>query len=160
MKTWIKRTLFAVMGSVVLLGGLAACGHRMDMRHGGMSMSAEDAAKWRGKMIEKAGKELQLDEPQKQKLGALFDKVHEQHKNIMASNPNPKADLQALISGERFDKARAQALVEEKTTAVRTKSPEVIAAMAEFYDALKPEQQAKLREWLAKSGHHRMGGHS
>ncbi len=45
---------------------------------------------------------------------------------------------------------RAQALVEEKTGAIREKSPEVIAAFAGFYDTLKPEQQQKLRDYLAK----------
>ena len=55
-------------------------------------------------------------------------------------------------SGERFDKARAQALVDEKTHAIRAGSPGTIDALADFYDSLKPEQQAKLREFMDKRG--------
>ena len=124
MRPWIKRSLIALFGAAVLAGGLSACGHH---EHGpGMAqMSAEDAAKWREKLIERAGKELQLDATQKQQLGVLFDRLREQR----------------------------NALVDEKTGAVRSKSPEVIAAAGDFYDGLKPEQQAKLRDWLQSRGH-------
>ena len=37
---------------------------------------------------------------------------------------------------------------------------ELIAALADFYDSLKPEQQAKVRELMASRGHGRWGyGH-
>jgi periplasmic protein CpxP/Spy len=35
---------------------------------------------------------------------------------------------------------------------VRGKSPELIAAAGEFYDSLKPEQQQKVRDFMAKRG--------
>jgi PleD family two-component response regulator len=56
--------------------------------------------------------------------------------------------MKALVAGDKFDKARAQALVTEKTTAVQTKSPEVIAALADFYDSLNPAQQQKVRDFM------------
>jgi Spy/CpxP family protein refolding chaperone len=56
--------------------------------------------------------------------------------------------VQALVAGEKFDRARAQALVSEKTAAVNAKSPEVIAALGDFYDSLNPTQQAKVREFM------------
>jgi hypothetical protein len=62
------------------------------------------------------------------------------------------ADLKALVAGDKFDKTRAQALVTEKTAAVTTKSPEVIAALADFYDSLNPAQQQKVREFMDKRG--------
>ena len=62
----------------------------------------------------------------------------------------PRAELQALIAGSSFDRAKAQALVDGKTAAVRDKAPAVVTAMADFYDSLKPEQQQQLREMLAK----------
>jgi len=61
-----------------------------------------------------------------------------------------KAD--ALVAGDKFDKTRAQALVTEKTAAITGKSPEVIAAMADFYDSLNPAQQQKVREFMDKRG--------
>jgi periplasmic protein CpxP/Spy len=156
MKTWIKRTLFGLFGVSLLVGALSACGHRH--HGGGMSqVSAEDAAKWRERMLERAGKELQLDDAQKQKLGVVFDKVREQRNALVGSTTNPRAEVGTLIAGATFDKARAQTLIEQKTGAVREKSPEVIAATADFFDTLKPEQQQKVREFLNKRHGRRWG---
>ena len=151
MKTWIKRSLIGLFGATILVGGLAACGHR---HHGwgGAQVSAEDASKWRERLLERAGKELQLDEAQQQKLGVVFDKMREQRNALVGSTTNPRAELRSLVSGERFDKARAQALIDEKTNAIRAGSPGTIDALAGFYDSLKPEQQAKLREFMDKRG--------
>jgi periplasmic protein CpxP/Spy len=151
MRTWIKRSLIGLFGVSILVGGLAACGHR---HHGwgGAQVSAEDAAKWREKLLERGGKELQLDEAQKQKLGVVFDRLREQRNTVVGATQNPRAELRALVSGERFDAARAQALVDEKTNALRAGSPQTIAALADFYDSLKPEQQQKLRDFMDKRG--------
>jgi Spy/CpxP family protein refolding chaperone len=151
MKTWIKRTLIGLFGATVLVGGLAACGQH---HHGwrGAQVSAEDAAKWRERLLERAAKELQLDAAQQLKLGAVFDKMREQRNALIGSTTNPRAELRSLVSGERFDKARAQSLVDEKTTAIRAGSPGTIDALADFYDSLKPEQQARLREFMDKRG--------
>jgi Spy/CpxP family protein refolding chaperone len=150
MKPWIKRTLFGLFGVSLLVGALSACGHRQHGGGGVAQMSAEDAAKWRERMLERAGKELQLDDAQKSKLGVVFDKVREQRNALVGSTTDPRAEIGALIAGATFDKAKAQALVEQKTGAVREKSPEVIAATADFFDTLKPEQQQKVREFLNK----------
>jgi periplasmic protein CpxP/Spy len=152
MKTWIKRTLIGLFGVGVLFGGLAACSHR---HHGwgGTQVSAEDAAKWRERLLERAGKELQLDEAQKQRLGVVFDKMREQRNALVGSTADPRAEMRALVSGERFDRARAQALVDEKTNALRAGSPQTIGALADFYDGLNPEQQQKLRDFMSKRGH-------
>ena len=122
MKTWIKRSLIGLFGVSILVGGLAACGHRHP-GWGGTQISAEDAAKWRERMLERAGKELQLDDAQKQRLGVVFDRMREQRNALVGSTPNPRAELRALIGGERFDSARAQALVDEKTNAMRSRQP-------------------------------------
>ena len=63
---------------------------------------------------------------------------------------DPRAQVQALVVGDKFDRARAQALVSEKTAAVNAKSPEVIAALGDFYDHLNPAQQAKVREFMQR----------
>jgi periplasmic protein CpxP/Spy len=151
MKTWIKRTLIGLFGAGVLLGGIAACSHR---HHGwgGTQLSAEDAAKWRERLLERAGRELQLDDVQKQRLGAVFDRMREQRNALVGAATDPRAEMRALVAGERFDKARAQALVDEKTSALRAGSPQTIDALAEFYDGLRPEQQQKLREFMDRRG--------
>jgi len=153
MKPWLKRTLIGVFGASILFGGMAACSHRAHYGgYGWGAMNDEDAAKMKARMIEKAGSRLDLDEAQKAKLGVLADTLRAQRNALVGSTTDPRADLQSLVAGSTFDRARAKSLVEEKTGAITTQSPEVIAAMADFYDSLKPEQQAKVRELMASRG--------
>ena len=150
MKLWLKRTLIGVFGASILIGGLSACGHR---HHGwNANMSAEESAQFRGKMVDRVSGKLELNEDQKKRLTALADKLHEQRAALVGQNKDPRAEVQALVAGDKFDKARAQALVTEKTTAIQGKSPEVIAALADFYDSLNPTQQQKVREFMQRRG--------
>jgi Spy/CpxP family protein refolding chaperone len=148
-KTWIKRTLIGLLGASVVVGGIAACGHRAH-GPGWQTVSAEDAAKWRERLIDRAGRELELNDAQKQQLGVVFDRLREQRNAFVGSGGDPRAELRGLIAGERFDVARAQAIVDEKARAVTGRSPQTIEAIAAFYDGLNAEQQRKLRDWLDK----------
>ncbi|MET4576703.1 Spy/CpxP family protein refolding chaperone [Ottowia thiooxydans] len=145
MKSWIKRTLFGVVGASILLGGLTACGTRGEGR---WQTSAEDSAKFRGKMIERVSSKLDLNADQKQRLTVVADKLHAQRTALMGSSANPRADITALVAGEKFDRTRAQALVTEKTAALNSQSPEVITALGDFYDSLNPAQQQKVRDFM------------
>lgn len=152
MKTWIKRTLYGLFGVTLLVGGISACGHR----HHGSEMtrwSGEEAAQWRERVVERAGKALQLDDAQKARLGTLFDTLREQRNQLVGSTPDPRAEVLAIVSGAQFDKAGAQALIDEKTSAIRAASPPTIEAMAAFYDSLNAAQQQKLRDFMSKRGH-------
>ena len=154
MKTWIRRTLLAVAATVTL-GGLAACGHRMD--HPRANMTAEERAQWREKAVNRVAGKLDLNAEQKAKLTVLSDKLHAQRLAVRGST-DPRAEVQSLVAGATFDRAKAQALVQQKTDAVRTGSPEVIAAMGDFYDSLNPEQQQKVRDFMQKRRGWRRGG--
>ena len=154
MKTWLKRTLIGVFGASVLFGGLAACSHRVHHGSGWHAMSDEDAAKMKARMIDKVGSRLDLDDAQKAKLGVLADQLRAQRNALVGNTSDPRAELQSLVAGTTFDRAKAKSLVEAKTGAIATQSPALIAAIADFYDSLKPEQQAKVRELMAKRRHH------
>jgi Spy/CpxP family protein refolding chaperone len=158
MRTWIRRTLIGIFGAAALFGTFAAFSHHAHHRHGWSAMSEEDTAKLKARLVDKAGRKLDLDEAQKVKLGTLADKLREQRNAFVGETRDPRAELSGLMAGATFDRAKAQALVQAKTGAVQAKSPEVIAAMADFYDSLKPEQQAKVREFLARGGRHGAGG--
>ena len=151
MRPWLKRTFIGLFGATVLVGGLAACSHGHHSPFGGR-MSEEDATKLRTRMVERVVKELDLDATQKQHLNALADKLREQRLALMFGANDPRAEVQALVAGPTFDRERAQGIVTAKTDALRGKSPEVIAAAAEFYDSLKPEQQQKVRDFMARRG--------
>ncbi|WP_374669202.1 Spy/CpxP family protein refolding chaperone [Ramlibacter sp.] len=150
MKTWIRRTLLAVAATLTL-GGLAACGHRMD--HPRANMTAEERAEWREKAVNRVAGKLDLNAEQKQKLGVLADKLQAQRQAVMGAT-DPRAEVRALVAGDKFDRARAQAFVTQKTAAVSTASPEVITALGDFYDSLNAEQQAKVRAFLERGRRH------
>lgn len=146
MKTWIKRSLIGLFGAGIVLGGLSACGHRGE-RHG---MSGDYDGKFQARIVERVSEELELSDAQKQRLVVLGERIREQRQALIGNTADPRAELQALVSGSQFDRAKALAIIEEKTNALRGKSPEVIAATADFFDSLNPVQQQKLRDHLHK----------
>lgn len=151
MKRWLKRTLIGVFGASVLFGGLAACSHRY--HHGyGHSMNEEDAAKMRAHMIDRVSSRLDLDEAQKAKLGVVADQLRA-GRQALRGDSDPRADVQSLVAGNTFDRAKAKALIDAKTSTVQSRSPELIAAFGDFYDSLKPEQQQKVREFMQRGRH-------
>jgi len=147
-KPWIKRTVFGALGGLFVLGSLAACSH-----HRG-PMTEERITEMRGKVVDRVSGKLDLNEAQKAKLGLLADELMAQRKALRGGT-EPRAELQAVIAGAQFDRAKAQALLDGKTQAVQGGGPKVIAAMGDFYDSLNPDQQAKLRAFMAE---HRHGG--
>jgi protein CpxP len=150
MRPWLKRTFIGLFGASVLFGSLAACSHR---HHGGGTMlSEEEAAKFRERLVDRAARELKLDDAQKQRLATLADRLREQRRALMAGTPDPRAEVQNLVKDAHFDRWRAQELVNAKLAAVRDQSPQVIAAAADFFDSLRPEQQQQVRDFMARRG--------
>ena len=146
MKTWIQRTLITTLGAVALVAGLAGCAR--DHHAGGWS--DESVTEMRGKVIEKISDKLTLNDAQKQKLGVLADEVLAQRKALKGDSTDPRAQMQALVKGDKFDRDTALSLLNAKTQAVQGQGPKVIAAMADFYDSLNPEQQQQVRERMAQ----------
>ncbi len=150
LKRNFKRTLLGLAGAALLVGGLSACGHR---EHAfGANLSAEQYAQKRDKLVDKAASKLDLTEDQKKRLSVLGDKLYEQRTALIGQTKDPRAEMKALVAGDKFDATRAQALITEKTTALQTKSPEVIAALADFYNSLNPTQQQKVRDYMEGRG--------
>jgi Spy/CpxP family protein refolding chaperone len=151
MKTWIKRSLYVLLGTSVLVGGLAACSHRD--HEFGASLSAEQYTQKRDKMVDKVAGRLDLTAEQKKHLQTLGDTLYAQRTALIGQTKDPRAEMKALVASDKFDAARAQALITEKTTALQSRSPEVIAALAEFYNSLNPAQQQKVRDFMDGGGH-------
>lgn len=148
MKHWIKRTLFGFAGAVMVAGSIAGCaGHR----HG---WGSGDRAEFRAKMVERVGSRLELDANQKQKLTVLAEKLQAQRAAMRGAggSGDPRSQFKALFAGNKLDQAGATRLIEEKTTAVRNGSPEIIAAAADFYDNLNAAQQQKVRDFMERGG--------
>ena len=148
MKNWMQRIgmkrALATLGVVLVVGTLSACAGG---RHGG-HMSEGDSAARQAKMVDYAGKKLDLNDAQKQRLNVLGDKLREQRASLMGASNDPRADIKALVAGDKMDRAKAQALIEDKTSAIKAKSPELIAAAADFFDSLNPAQQQQVRDLM------------
>ena len=145
------RALAGALAATLLVGGLSACAHRSP--DFGANLSAQDYAAKRDRMVDKVASRLDLNDDQKKRLATLGDKLYEQRTALMGSTPDPRAEMSALIAGNTFDAARAQALVNDKTAIFQSKSPEVIAAMGDFFNSLNPAQQQKVRDFLQGHGH-------
>lgn len=150
MKTWIRRSLIGLAATTVVLGGLTACGSRGDHARG---WSEERITEVRGKAIEKISSKLELNAEQKAKLGALADEMIASRKAFRGESTNPRADMAALIAGEKFDRSKAQQLIDQKLQAAQGNGPKVVAAFGDFFDSLNPEQQKQVRDRLEKRGH-------
>ncbi|MFT3720471.1 MAG: Spy/CpxP family protein refolding chaperone [Pseudorhodoferax sp.] len=149
MKSWIKRSLAGLFGAAIVAGSLSACGHRM---HGdGWGASTERMAERRAHVVERVARKLELDAAQKAKLDALATRLAEQRRTLMGEG-DPREQVRALVAGDRFDRAAAQALVTQKTAALNAGSPELVAALGDFYDSLNPAQQQQVRDFLQRRG--------
>jgi Spy/CpxP family protein refolding chaperone len=157
-KPWVRRSIIGVLGlaSLGAVASMSGCGTGMMHRDHG-PVSEVDAAKWRDRMLDRAAKELALDDAQKSRLAKVADVMHAQRKAVMGDAP-PREAVKTFVAGDHFDRQGAQSFVNARTDAMRNASPELIAAFGDFYDSLKPEQQQKVRDFLARGPrHHRMG---
>ncbi|MFN4352084.1 MAG: Spy/CpxP family protein refolding chaperone [Hylemonella sp.] len=150
MKPWIKRSLIALTSATVVFGGLTACSSRGDHARG---WSDERVTEMRGKAVEKISDKLELNAGQKAKLEALADEMVASRKVMRGESGDVRTDLQALIAGDKFDRSKAQQMLDQKTQALQGSGPKVLAAFADFYDSLNPEQQKQVRERLERRGH-------
>ncbi|QKO22182.1 Spy/CpxP family protein refolding chaperone [Rhodoferax sp. BAB1] len=150
MKPWIKRSLIALTSATVVIGGLTACGSRGDHARG---WSDERVTEMRGKAVEKISDKLELNAGQKAKLEALADEMVASRKAMRGESVDVRTDLQALIAADKFDRSKAQQMLDQKTRALQGSGPKILAAFGDFYDSLNPEQQKQVREKLERRGH-------
>lgn len=146
MKTWLKRTL---IGGAVATALLATIGAVSAHRHGGhYPRSDAEITEMKGRFVERAAQHLQLDAAQKQRLSVVADRLQEQHRLLRGPGAEPGGEMRSLVAGAAFDRAKALQLLQDKTAAVQAKGPEVVTALADFYDGLNADQQQKLRDMM------------
>lgn len=144
MKHRIKKTLLGLFGGALIVGSLGACSHGGHGWHG--DPGSPEA---RARMVEKIGERLDLDAAQKQKLAVLADKLQAQRAALRGAT-EPREAFRGLFAGNKLDQAGAKKLIDEKTAALQSGSPEVITAAADFFDNLRPEQQQKVRDFMER----------
>lgn len=144
MKHRVKKILLGLFGGALIVGSLGACSHGGHGWHGDAG-----SAEARARMVEKVSSRLDLDAAQKQKLAVLADKLQAQ-RAALRGTAEPRDAVRGLFAGNKLDQSGAKKLIEEKTAALQSGSPEVIAAAADFFDNLKPEQQQKVRDFMER----------
>ncbi|MBS7776840.1 Spy/CpxP family protein refolding chaperone [Acidovorax sp. CCYZU-2555] len=148
MNAWTRKTLLGIFFASLLAGSLSACSSASHHRG---PMFPEPMAEMREKMVNRITSKLNLDGPQQLKLQALANALQSQRAALVGSQAmDPRAQIQALVSGETFDSASAQTLIDEKMRAVQSHSPAVVAAMADFYNSLGPVQQQQVRDVMQR----------
>ena len=146
MRTWIKRTLFGLFGATVAVGGVTACSHRYGHERFS-AMSPEEQSQFRQRIVDRVASKLDLNAEQRQRLDVLAARLQEQRQALRGTS-DPRSDVRSLVAGDKFDRDKAAGLVSAKVAAVNAKSPELIAALGDFYDSLSPAQQAKVRDLM------------
>ena len=141
-----KRAIIIITGSALLLGGVAACKHRMH------SASAEERGEW---MVEKVSKELKLNDSQQIKLVALKDELLAVRKTMHSDREQKRAEVLAMLKKTTFDRKKVNTLVQQKIDVISKQTPVVIDAMANFYDSLDDAQRSELSEFIGDRMEHR-----
>ncbi|MED5618528.1 Spy/CpxP family protein refolding chaperone [Ideonella sp. BN130291] len=119
------------------------------MRHHRAGHAEQRSAHWRQRFVDQVSSRLQLDDTGQARLGVLFDRVQAQR--VALRGPGDwRADLEGLVKDHTFDRWHAHDLLNARMQAMREHGPQVIAALADFYDGLQPAQQQKARELLQR----------
>ena len=146
MKTLGKRILIVSTG-VVLAISLSACGHRA------FHASPEERAEH---LVEYVSDDLDLDETQIASLNALKAKLLDLRKAMQQGQADSRDALLEIVSQPTLDRDRAVALIQGRLQTLQDQTPQIVAAIGDFYDGLNAEQQQELRNKMERrmKGHH------
>ena len=145
----MSKTLIIVLIIIALValigGGLAWAKHRGYCRQGGME--------W---IQDRISNRLDLNETQQQKLSALGDTLSGLRKQWVETRKQRQGELIELLDTPSLNRERAVSLLETWHRSWTERSPELVAAFADFSDSLNKEQREQLREFIEKRrGWHR-----
>lgn len=134
----------------LILGGLTAC-----------SPHGKDPEQRAAHFAKKIKSKLDLDEAQAGKLDTLMDTMLKAHKESSERRSKHRETVKEMLSQPKLDRQRAQTLFDEHMQARQEHAPAVINALGDFWDSLRPEQQAKAREDIEEKMKHmeRWGRH-
>ncbi|MGD8419445.1 MAG: Spy/CpxP family protein refolding chaperone [Gammaproteobacteria bacterium] len=126
-------------------------------KHGDWGMTTREKAEF---VTERITRKLELDAAQQQNFSNLANLVADIVAEARANKSEQFEELSALIQAPSFDQARALELVQQKTSMINEKAPQVIASLGVFLDSLDGEQKQQLEEFIERRhehhGNHRM----
>lgn len=95
-------------------------------------------------------KKLDLNEEQKANLDTLRDEVLAVREGLEDKREENRSIVRNLLGDPVLDQNKATALVNDHFDDLSSQSPRIVAALANFWDSLNPEQQSKIREKVEK----------
>lgn len=95
------------------------------------------------RLMAKASRRLDLNPAQQLALRQLLELLQQQREALKGGSA--RQELADLLSGASFDRAAAQSLWDDRLQTLRDGGPALIAAVADFFDALDADQQQLLR---------------
>ena len=133
----MSKTIIIILGIVTLIalvgGGLAWAKHRGYCRHGGMEGI-------QGRLSSR----LELNEIQQQKLSTLGDTLIGLRNQWLETRGQRQGELIELLDAPSLNRERAESLLESWHRTWTERSPELVAAFADFSDSLSTEQREQL----------------
>jgi Spy/CpxP family protein refolding chaperone len=134
-----KRAIIIITSGVLLIGGVAACKHKMH------SASAEERGEW---VVEKVSEELELNDNQRVKLVAVKDEFLDMRKTIRSDRTQTRAEVLDMLKQPTLDREKMNAIVSQKIATINARSPAIVDAIGNFFDSLDDSQRAELSEFI------------
>lgn len=134
-----KRAIIVITSGVLLIGGVAACKHKMH------SASAEERGEW---VVEKVSEELELNDNQRVKLVAVKDEFLDMRKTIRSDRTQRRAEVLDMLKQPTLDREKMNAIVSQKIATINARSPAIVDAIGNFFDSLDDSQRAELSEFI------------
>ncbi len=107
------------------------------------------------RVIEKLTQKLSLNEGQVEKLKFATLETTKVKKNMKENRKQVLGSIGEMLDQPTLDQERAISILKNKTQNMNEKAPQVVAALAGFYDSLTPEQQKILRDKFNKKMEHK-----
>lgn len=102
----------------------------------------------RQRMADRIGHRLRLDDAQRERLAVLLQRLEDQRQALASGDW--RGEVLALVKDDSFDRWLAEDLLNSRVQALRHHGPAVIAALADFHDALDERQREQVRAKLAR----------
>jgi Spy/CpxP family protein refolding chaperone len=134
-----KRAIIIITSGVLLIGGVAACKHKMH------SASAEERGEW---VVEKVSEKLELNDNQRVKLVAVKDEFLDMRKTIRSDRTQTRAEVLDMLKQPTLDREKMNAIVSQKIATINARSPAIVDAIGNFFDSLDDSQRAELSEFI------------
>ncbi len=140
----MRRRTKIIIASILSLGAIG----------GVAATQLKDGCGWRGDraahVLSKVSKELDLTAAQQEQLQILTDQFKEARNSFRDHRQQRHLEIVSLLDSDTLDRDKAFEMFEQSQQKLEQRAQVMIAAMADFTDALDTEQRTRLRELIEK----------